>query len=166
MNDILAIINSLTDFHLLNSETLLLIDNKIYDYQGKEVESDVFSRVKAPFAIFSNGRYTKQYLLKEKALKPSTDDSAMMFGGKVPFQNTKKFKGKAILLKDGFIVTGRYPKEVIAAAILIEKMAKTEIVSERFGKVHYINPLLIKIMHFIYQRSYTKKAKEAYERSH
>ena len=60
------------------------------------------------------------------------------------------------------MAVGRYPKEVVAAAILVEKMAKTEVLGSALGKIHYINPLLTKIMHLVYKKRYSRREREAY----
>jgi ribulose-5-phosphate 4-epimerase/fuculose-1-phosphate aldolase len=67
-----------------------------------------------------------------------------------------------LILGDGFVTVGRYPKEVVAAAILVEKMAKTEVLGSALGKIHYINPLLTKIMHLVYKKRYSRREREAY----
>lgn len=162
MKDIKQIIGALKDFNLLSAKTLICKEGKVYNSESKEIEISFFSNIKVPFAVFSVGKYSHEYLKEARALRPSTDDSAMMFGGKVKVIKKGYPTTNCLILGDGFVAVGRYPKEVVAAAILVEKMAKTEVLGSALGKIHYINPLLTKIMHLVYKKRYSRREREAY----
>jgi ribulose-5-phosphate 4-epimerase/fuculose-1-phosphate aldolase len=63
----------------------------------------------------------------------------------------------------GFVVTGRYVEELVAAAILIEKACRAEMLAPKVGQIHYLNPALCMAEHAVYLASYSKREKEAHD---
>ena len=95
-------------------------------------------------------------------LRASTDDMAQMFGVQVPCGEAPWGNPIAFLLKDqGFLVTGRYVGELVAAAILVEKTCRIELLAPHVGEIHYLNPVLCLAEHAVYRASYSKHEREA-----
>lgn len=159
-----SVLNQLKDVGLLNETTLLGYkkDGKriTVDYQGNVIDNDTFNEVNGEYVLLSYGEYSKEYAKKHQAIKASNDDAAMMFGYKVDNVSRVK-KGNAYIIDDyGFMVSGRFESELVASAILIEKMCKVEILGSKVGQVHHLNPVLCLLEHLIYLKSYSKKEKE------
>lgn len=153
---------------LFSDDALLFVSGGgnriIIDAAGTIVGSPLFDSVDAPLALFDVGTYALEYAKRGKALKASTDDMAQMFGPRVPCGERPWGHAPAFLLKDrGFLVTGRYEEELVAAAILIEKACRSELLAPKVGQVHYLNPALCMVEHAVYLASYSKREKEAHD---
>ncbi len=141
---------------LFDDDTLVLLsggDNRIVlDAEGKLVSSPLFKNIMAPFAVFSSGPCTREFAQKGVALRASCDDMAQLFDG----------PAGAYLIKDkGFLVTGRFVGEVVAAAILVEKACRAELLAPKIGQLQYLNPALCVVEHTVYLASYSQHEKEA-----
>ena len=161
-----SIRKELVSLSLFDEGSLIMIrkdsEKTIFDQDGNEVFSSLFEQIEEPFAVFTSGKYTRMYSEKGISLKASCDDMAQMFGYEVRCISVPQKNGRAFLIRDqGMLVTGRYRKELIAAAILAEKMCRTEILAEKTGRIHYLHPLLCRIEHLVYMNSYSKTEKEA-----
>lgn len=126
------------------------------------MSSPLFKNIAAPFAVFGSGPYTRTFAQKNAALKASCDDMAQLFGAQVPCVRIPHGPAGAYLIKDkGFLVTGRYEGEVVAAAILVEKACRAELLAPKVGQLHYLNPALCMVEHAVYLASYSQHEKEA-----
>ena len=158
----------LTDLGLYDRDSLIMLRDGagrvVLDCYGRRVSPDVFGEIQAELAVLTSGKYSKAYSRRNRAVKASNDDRAMMFGYKVSRTESAGPGTIACLIRDrGFIVTARFPSELIAACILMEKMCKTEILSHHIGRVHHLNPVLSAVGHRVYMTKYSKKAREASE---
>lgn len=161
-----SIRSRLQDLGLFGDDTLVLLSSGgnrvIVDAKGTLVSSSLFDRINASYAVFSAGTYSLKYAGTNLPLKASCDDMAQLFGPRVPCGDSPWADLGAFLVKDrGFIVTGRYEDELIAAAILIEKACRVELLSHKVGIPHYLNPALCLAEHAVYLASYSKHEKEA-----
>lgn len=151
---------------LFDDDTLVLLsggDNRIVlDAEGKLVSSPLFKNIMAPFAVFSSGPCTREFAQKGVALRASCDDMAQLFGAQAPCVRIPHGPAGAYLIKDkGFLVTGRFVGEVVAAAILVEKACRAELLAPKIGQLQYLNPALCVVEHTVYLASYSQHEKEA-----
>ena len=160
--------SGLSELGLFNDESLLLITQGsvriVLDATGQVVTTALFKRVNAPLAFFSWGPFSREYSAKRRPLKASTDDMAQMFGAAIPYVRRPERPANAYLIVDqGFVVTGRYPSELIAAAILVEKGCKTELLAPSIGTVNHLPALLAAAERAVYLAAYSKGEKEAHD---
>lgn len=158
--------DTLKELDLFDDDTLVLLsggDNRIVlDAEGELVSSPLFKNIAAPFAIFSSGPYSREYAQKGVALKASCDDMAQLFGAQLSCVRIPHGPAGSYLIKDkGFLVTGRFVGEVVAAAILVEKSCRAELLAPQIGQLQYLNPALCMIEHAVYLASYSQHEKEA-----
>ena len=163
-----AIRDELRDVGLLCDETLVLIarggNRIIYDAQGQIVGSSLFDRMDVAYAVFSSGQYSRAFAKEHRSLRASCDDMAQMFGPQVPCGKRPWGNHPAFLVEDeGFVVTGRYPSELIAAAVLVEKACRTEMLAPTLGEPIYLNPLLCAAEHAAYLASYSKPERKEHD---
>lgn len=161
-----SIKDKLAPLGLFSDEALLFLSGGgnriIMDASGGLVGSSLFDNVDAPFALFDVGTFALEYAKRGKALKASTDDMAQLFGARVPCGERPWGRSNAFLVRDrGFVVTGRYEEELVAAAILIEKACRAELLAPKIGQIQYLNPALCAAEHAVYLASYSKREKEA-----
>ena len=166
MDDYRSIREALKDEGLWPADALVMVakggNRAIFDAQGTTVSSQLFDRVEEPYALFSHGDYSLRYAAEGRPLRASTDDMAQLFGAQVPCGEAPWGHPVAFLLKgQGFLVTGRYVGELVAAAILIEKACRIELLAPRVGQVRYLNPALCLAEHAVYRASYSKHEREA-----
>jgi hypothetical protein len=153
---------------LFDDETLVLIardgERVVFDAQGHPVRAGFFDCVAAPFALFTPGTHARRQSEQEAAVKASTDDMAQLFGPRVPCGVRPWGRTPAFLVEGhAFVVTGRYVEELVAAAILIEKACRAEVLAPKVGQIHYLNPALCMAEHAVYLASYSKREKEAHD---
>jgi hypothetical protein len=167
MRRIDEILKTLKDVNLLTEKTLVMIKGEagkeIFNFCGERVESHLFDRINTPFALFTFGKYSSEYCKMGKAIVAANDDAALMFGHKVKYLKDKNPKTNGLIFNEGFVVVGRFPNEITAAAILLEKMCKVEMLAGKIGKVKHLNPFLATLEHFVYKRNYSKKEKVRYD---
>ena len=161
-----ALRDALKEQGLLDDDTLIMLasgENRIIlDAQGNFVTSPLFKNIKTPCAVFSAGPCTREFAQRGEALRASLDDMAQLFGARVPCVKVPHGPAGAHLIKDqGFLVTGRFPAEVVAAAILVEKACRAELLAPKIGQLHYLNPALCAAEHAVYLASYSKHEREA-----
>lgn len=151
---------------LFGDDTLVLLsggDNRIVlNAEGELVSAPLFKNIRAPFAVFGSGPYTREFVQKGLALGASCDDMAQLFGAQVPCVRIPHGPAGAYLIKDkGFLVTGRFVGEVVAAAILVEKACRAELLAPKIGQLQYLNPVLCVVEHTVYLAFYSQHEKEA-----
>lgn len=166
-----AIRDELRDVGLLCDETLVLIarggNRIIYDAQGQIVGSSLFDRMDVSYAVFTAGQYSREYAKEHRILRASCDDMAQMFGPQIPCGKRPWGNHPAFLVEDeGFVATGRYPSELIAAAVLVEKACRTEMLAPTIGAPTYLNPLLCAAEHAVYLASYSKPERKEHDGEH
>lgn len=147
---------------LFDDETLVLIahdgERVVFDAQGNPAHSELFDRITAPFAVFTPGTYARRQSEREVAVKASNDDMAQLFGYELPCVDIPRRDMPAALIRNrGLLVTGRFPKELVAAAILCEKSCRVELLAPAIGHAHYLNPALCAAEHAVYLAAYSRR---------
>lgn len=147
---------------LFDDETLVLIAHDgarvVFDAQGNPTHSELFDRVTAPFALFTPGTHARRQSEREAAVKASIDDMAQLFGYELPCVDVPRGDMPAALIRNrGLLVTGRFPKELVAAAILCEKSCRVELLAPAIGQVHHLNPMLCSAEHAVYLAAYSRR---------
>ena len=150
---------NLKESGFFNNDVLLKIDKQIFNVDGKEIETNLFNNIKAKYAIFTYKENAKEYAKLNKPLYASTDDAAQMFGHKINCVKDNP-KTNCLIYEKGFVATGRTINEMVASCILIEKLCRIELLSNRIGHVHYLPGFLCRLEHIVYLKSYSKKAIE------
>lgn len=161
-----AVMDQLDAQGILGEDTLVFVaeggNRVVVDVTGRLVSSSLFERVKAPYALFASGTYALEYARQGKPLRASIDDMAQLFGPVVPCGEVPRASLPAFLVRDrGYVVTGRYAGELVAAAILMEKACRVELLAPAVGEVHRLNPALCMAEHAVYLASYSKHEREA-----
>lgn len=161
-----SLCDALKEQGLFGADTLVMLssgENRVtLDARGSFVTSALFKNVKTPCAVFSAGPFTREFARRGTALRASCDDMAQLFGARVPCVRIPHGPAGAYLIKDrGFLVTGRYMAEAVAAAILMEKACRAELLAPKIGQPRYLNPVLCAAEHAVYLASYSKHEKEA-----
>ena len=156
----------LQELGIWGDESLLLISGDsnrvVLDAQGSFVSSPLFDRVHAPLALFCLGCFAREYASKGMALRASTDDMAQLLGAQVSCGDRPRADVPAFLVRDkGLLVTGRYEGELVAAALLVEKACRAELLAPRVGELRYLNPALCLAERAVYLASYSKHEREA-----
>ncbi|MCR5448642.1 MAG: hypothetical protein Q4D46_03115 [Erysipelotrichaceae bacterium] len=148
---------------LFHEDTLFLLPgNIVLNAEGERTSSPLFDMLKADYALFTYGEYSRRYAEKKQDLRPSVDDMAQMFGRRVASRVLPGRTDNACLIHSkGFVVTGRFENELIAAALLVEKACRTEILAGKIGQIRYLDPLLAEAEHAVYLKKYSKHEKEA-----
>lgn len=166
VDEFLSIKRQLQDLGLFSEDALVLVAGGgvkvVFDAEGRTVRSDIFDKVEAKYAVFTSGPFSRAYAEAGKSLKASCDDMAQMFGPVVRCVAHPDRLGSAFIIKDrGFVATGRFESELIAAAILLEKMCRAELLAPKIGELAYLNPALCAVEHAVYLSTYSKHEKEA-----
>ena len=148
---------------LWNGETLFRpAPGVVFDAAGYRTETALFSNISAPMAVFTAGRYSREFARSPHALRAATDDAAQMFGVRVPVSAKPRRGAAACIVPDrGFIVTGRFENELVAACILLEKLCMTALLSPRIGKPKPLSAPLCRLEHSVYERKYSRPSLEA-----
>lgn len=148
---------------LFHADTLFLLPgNIVLNAEGERTSSPLFDMLKADCALFTYGEYSRMYAEKKQGLRPSIDDMAQMFGSTVASRILPARNDNACLIQNkGFVVTGRFEKELTAAAFLIEKACRTEMLAGKIGQIRYLDPVLAEAEHAVYLMKYSKHEKEA-----
>lgn len=137
-------------------------DRAVFTAAGTPAAPEFFSAVDAPMAVFTAGAYSRTFVQNAHALRACTDDAAQMFGALVPCGEAPG--GAAYLLPgQGFVVTGRFENELVAACILLEKMCMAALCAPRIGTLHPLDAALAAEEHTIYTQSYSRPALAAAE---
>lgn len=157
----------LLELGLFHDDSLLLLSGEgrraVFNARGELVGSRVFTDVRAGFALLSHGTYSEQYARLGRPLLASTDDMAQMFGPRILC--AARLGGTAVarvVEGRGFLVTGRYADELVAAAILFEKACRAELLAPKVGALHYLDPTLCVLEHRVYRASYTRREREVH----
>ncbi|MBQ6489753.1 MAG: hypothetical protein IJI75_11035 [Solobacterium sp.] len=148
---------------LFHADTLFLLPgNIVLNAEGERTSSPLFDMLKADCALFTYGEYSRKYAEKKQGLRPSIDDMAQMFGSTVASRILPARNDNACLIQNkGFVVTGRFENELIAAALLVEKACRTEMLAGKIGQIRYLGPVLAEAEHAVYLMKYSKHEKEA-----
>ena len=161
-----AVRAQLSELGLFDRRSLVMLRQRggrvVLNAEGKRVAPTMFEGVTAELAVLTAGRYALQYAALGKPVTASTDDMAMMFGHRVRCVDRPDGGDAAYIIRGrGFLVTGRFESELIAACILMEKMCKAELLAPAAGKVRHLNPALSALEHSVYMKKYSKNEREA-----
>lgn len=153
----------LADLGLFDADSLVMLDTDggraVLDAEGNEAATDVFDGVMAEMAVLTAGRYAKQYCAAGGTIRASTDDTAQMFGACVPCLDAPAGSEPAFLLRGrGFVVSGRFESELIAACILLEKMCMACVLAPALGGVRPLDGPLCQREHAVYLENYSRPA--------
>ena len=147
---------------LFDDETLVLIAHDgarvVFDTLGHPVRSELFDHVMAPFALFTPSTYARRQSQRQAVVKASNDDMAQLFGYELPCVDTPRRDMSAVLIRNrGLLVTGRFASELVAAAILADKLCRVELLAPAIGRVHHLNPALCTAEHAVYLAAYSRR---------
>ncbi len=151
---------------LFGGQTLVMLgageERTVLDAEGNEAGKAWFDGISAPAAVFTSGRYSRAYAAEGRPVRAFTDDMAQMFGGRVGCVETPAGDRPAFLIRDrGFVVTGRFDSELIAACILMEKMCMAAVLAPKLGGVKPLGGLLCSLEHRVYLKKYSRPAQQA-----
>lgn len=151
----------LADQGLLCSQTLLLIAHDgvrvVFDQQEQPVRSPLFDAIKAPLAVFTPGLHAQTYAKRGLPVRASIDDAAQLFGPELPCMDLPAKNGPAFLIRDcGLLATGRFAGELVAAAVLADKLCGIELMAPALGTAHYLNTMLCAAEHGVYRAAYSR----------
>ncbi len=78
----------LMELELWDADSLVMTaPGAVCSAAGEPVEAALFSAVSAPMAVFTAGRYAREFAKDPHALCAETDDAAQMFGVRVPVRS-------------------------------------------------------------------------------
>ena len=148
----------LMELELWDADSLVMTaPGAVCSAAGEPVEAALFSAVSAPMAVFTAGRYAREFAKAPHALCAETDDAAQMFGVRVPVRSAPRRGDTACIVPNrGFVVTARFENELIAACILLEKLCMTARLSPRIGTPKPLAAPLCLIEHAVYTKKYSR----------
>ena len=148
----------LMELELWDADSLVMTaPGAVCSAAGEPVEAALFSAVSAPMAVFTAGRYAREFAKDPHALCAETDDAAQMFGVRVPVRSAPRRGDAACIVPNrGFVVTARFENELIAACILLEKLCMTALLSRRIGTPKPLAAPLCLIEHAVYTKKYSR----------
>jgi L-fuculose-phosphate aldolase len=163
--DFRTISYQLKDQGLFEDDTQIMVrgaDGKtVFGADGAIISPDEFDGIDAAYGVLSSAKYSFEYSKTGRAVTASSDDMAMMFGYSVDCADKAGGGAPAYLLKGrGFLVTGRFISEVVAACILMEKMCKTELLASAVGSIQALTREHCEGAHEMYIQSYSAKSLE------
>ena len=160
-----SIRSQLTALGLFDSRSLAMLgdgpDRRVLDAEGNEADGTLFAAVAAPMAVFTAGRFSGAYAAGGKPLRACTDDMAQMFGPRVRCLDAPGGAPACLIRGRGFVVTGRFTGELIAAAILMEKMCMAAMLSPALGGLRTLAGPLCALEHRVYLQKYSRPARQA-----
>ena len=160
-----SIRSQLTALGLFDSRSLAMLgdgpDRRVLDAEGNEADGTLFAAVAAPMAVFTAGRFSGAYAAGGKPLRACTDDMAQMFGPRVRCLDAPGGAPACLIRGRGFVVTGRFTGELIAAAILMEKMCMAAMLSPALGGLRTLAGPLCALEHRVYLKKYSRPARQA-----
>ena len=168
MNEVNHVFPALLNAGLDAESSMVIIRNNDsfygYTYDGRQCETESYQPAfygDYCIGICSKGKYSSLIAADCRKVRAALDDAAQMFGRSIPVNDHVKARTAAQYLSDGkFFVLGRFETEALAAAILMEKSARTEIAAAGMGELHYLNPLLAEIEHAVYMKKYSAAEKK------
>lgn len=161
-----SIRDRLTALGLFDGDSLVMLPvdggRVVLDSAGNEAHTDIFDGLPAGMAVLTAGQYARRYAAGGGTIRASTDDTAQMFGARVRCVDAPAGDAPAFLLKDlGFVVTGRFENELVAACILMEKMCMACLLSPVLGGLKPLSGPLCALEHAVYLKKYSRPSRLA-----
>ncbi len=124
-----------------------------------------YVKPEAKALLLLSGTYAPQIAQGMRALTAELDDMAQIVGltarvaeDLTPIEIARCLRGRnSCFVKDaGMLITGRAVSEAVTGAILLEKAAMTHILAKKIGGAKPVPLFSAALMHFIYQKKYSK----------
>lgn len=124
-----------------------------------------YVKPEAKALLLLSGTYAPQIAKSMRALTAELDDMAQIVGltarvaaSLAPEEIARCLRGRnSCFVKDaGMLITGRSVSEAVTGAILLEKAAMTHILAKKIGGAKRVPLFSAALMHFIYQKRYSK----------
>ncbi len=124
-----------------------------------------YVKPEAKALLLLSGTYAPEIGKKLRALTAELDDMAQIVGltarvasALTPEEIARCLRGRnSCFVKDeGMLITGRAVSEAVTGAILLEKAAMTHILAKKIGGAKRVPLFSAALMHFIYQKKYSK----------
>lgn len=115
--------------------------------------------------LLLSGTYAKQIANSMDSLTAELDDMAQIVGltarvarslDKGELTRCLKNRNSCFVRGDGMLITGRSISEALTGAILLEKAAMTHILAGKIGGAKRVPLFSAALMHYIYQKKYSK----------
>lgn len=124
-----------------------------------------YVKPEAKALLLLSGTYAPIVAQRMRALKAELDDMAQIVGltarvaaSLEPEEIARCLRGRnSCFVKDaGMLITGRAVSEAVTGAILLEKAAMTHLLAKKIGGAKRVPLFSAALMHFIYQKKYSK----------
>ena len=115
--------------------------------------------------LLLKGTYAAQIASSMRALTAELDDMAQIVGltarvartlEPVEMERCLRGRNSCFVKGEGMLITGRSITEAMTGAILLEKAAMTHLLAKKIGGAKRVPLFSAKLMHFIYQKKYSK----------
>ena len=115
--------------------------------------------------LLLTGTYTPVVAQRMRALTAELDDMAQIVGltarvaaSLAPEEIARCLRGRnsCFVKEEGMLITGRAVSEAVTGAILLEKAAMTHLLAKTIGGAKRVPLFSAALMHFIYQKKYSK----------
>ena len=115
--------------------------------------------------LLLKGTYALQIASSMRALTAELDDMAQIVGltarvaqtlEPVEMERCLRGRNSCFVKGEGMLITGRSISEAMTGAILLEKAAMTHLIAQKIGGAKRVPLFSAKLMHFIYQKKYSK----------
>ena len=115
--------------------------------------------------LLLKGTYALQIASSMRALTAELDDMAQIVGltarvartlEPVEMERCLRGRNSCFVKGEGMLITGRSITEAMTGAILLEKAAMTHLLAKKIGGAKRVPLFSAKLMHFIYQKKYSK----------
>lgn len=115
--------------------------------------------------LLLSGTYAQEIGKQLRALTAELDDMAQIVGltarvasALTPEEIARCLRGRnsCFVKNEGMLITGRAVSEAVTGAILLEKAAMTHILAKKIGGAKRVPLFSAALMHFIYQKKYSK----------
>lgn len=157
-----SIREQLTALGLFGEGSLVMLDGggrrTVLDGKGEPADMALFNGVTAPLAVLTRGPSFGALPAGGKPLRACTDDMAQIFGPRVRWTEKPGGAPACLLPGRGFLVTGRYESELIAACILMEKMCLAQTLAPKLGGLKALAGPLCALEHRVYLKKYSRPA--------
>lgn len=124
-----------------------------------------YVKPEAKALLLLSGTYAPKIANELRALTAELDDMAQIVGltarvasALTPEEIARCLRGRnsCFVRNEGMLITGRAVSEAVTGAILLEKAAMTHILAKKIGGAKRVPLFSAALMHFIYQKKYSK----------
>ena len=124
-----------------------------------------YVKPEAKALLLLSGTYALKIANELRALTAELDDMAQIVGltarvasALTPEEIARCLRGRnsCFVRNEGMLITGRAVSEAVTGAILLEKAAMTHILAKKIGGAKRVPLFSAALMHFIYQKKYSK----------